>query len=480
MPILVLMVALTVLGATIGLGTDWLRRGVRAQMVNHDGEILHAVALAQQFSRGAPTELNQRLQSPAEQLALALELSQLRDNVVAVRLYDPAGKLVTAIPLYIAEATLDGPALAELRKLQPVSRYLGTVPLSDLLLAEDPAAEATNVASLLEVNIPIHTRDEPQLLGTAQLVLEAGNLEREFARLDRRLWGQAALAFLAGGGLLVAALLWAYRRLARSHALLAERTERLLHANHELALAAKTGALGAVTAHLVHGLCNPLANVRDFVASHGAGAAADPDWQDALAATRRMEGLVREVVRVLGEENGTDQYEITLAELAGILSAKLRPATEQAGVPCEVRLSAAGQLANRHANLVLLILENLVQNALQVTPRGRRVNVTLSGGDGAVVCEVRDEGPGFPPHLLPDVFRPCRSTKGGSGLGLAISRQLAHHLGARLELRQTGATGSVLVLTLPRTLLTDAPPARTAVGQPPDSLLTPATKEALP
>ena len=135
--------------------------------------------------------------------------------------------------------------------------------------------------------------------------------------------------------------------------------------------------------------------------------------------------LVHEVVRVLGEESGADHYEITLAELADILTAKVQPAARDAGVRFAVELSAEGKLANRHANLVLLILENLLHNAFQVTPRGQRVQLSIAAHGEEVRFEVADAGPGFPPHLLKNLFAVCRSTKGGSGLGLAISRQLA-------------------------------------------------------
>ena len=118
-----------------------------------------------------------------------------------------------------------------------------------------------------------------------------------------------------------------------------------------------------------------------------------------------------------------------------------------------MELSAEGKLANRHANLVLLILENLLHNAFQVTPRGQRVQLSMAAHGEHVRFEVVDAGPGFPPHLLKNLFAVCRSTKGGSGLGLAISRQLASHLGAQLELKSSTAAGCVFALTLPRALL---------------------------
>ena len=107
-------------------------------------------------------------------------------------------------------------------------------------------------------------------------------------------------------------------------------------------------------------------------------------------------------------------------------------------------------LPNRPANLVALILVNLLQNALQATPRGRSVVLFLSDCAEKLVCEVRDEGPGFPDALADNLFSPCKSTKeGGSGIGLAISKQLANHLGATLELRSHSPTGCVFVLSVP-------------------------------
>ncbi len=438
------------MGATVYLGAEHLRRQFREQMVNHDGDILDAVAQAQQISSGAETNLNARLQTPADQLALALNISQLKEGVLAVRLYDADGKFVTAFPPYVSEVALSSEALAELKKLHPISLYLPSAHFADLFLAPEIAGAGDHDTPLLEVTIPIHAHGQETLLASAQLILDARSLARDFAKLDEQLWWQAFAVFLVGGVLLSAALVWAYRRLQNAHALLQERTARLLRANHELTLAAKTGALGAVTAHLVHGLSNPLANLQNFVAGQNGHGSTGDHWQGVVTATQQMQKLVQDVVRVLGEASGTDHYEISLGELSDILSAKLQPTAQDLGVRCAVHVSAEGQLSNRHANLILLILENLVQNAFQVTPRGKLVQVAIVSANDGVVCQVTDQGSGFPPHLLKNIFAPCRSTKGGSGLGLAISRQLANQLGAQLELARSGPDGCVFALNLPR------------------------------
>ena len=111
------------------------------------------------------------------------------------------------------------------------------------------------------------------------------------------------------------------------------------------------------------------------------------------------------------------------------------------------RATACGVFPNRVANLVALILVNLVQNAVEATPRGMSVHLLFRRDADSIVAEVREEGPGFP-ETRP-VFAPCQSTKeGGSGIGLAISKQLANHLGAGLELRESSPQGSVFILTL--------------------------------
>jgi signal transduction histidine kinase len=235
-------------------------------------------------------------------------------------------------------------------------------------------------------------------------------------------------------------------------------------ANQELALAAKTSAVGAVTSHLIHGLKSPLSGLQSFVTS--VSATQDDrlaaDWQQAIASTRRMQSLINQVVSVLHEEEAGRQYEITLAELAAIVSDRVLPLTRERGVQFQTRLEGEAGLPNRTANLLALILVNLSQNALEATPSGKTVTLALRHSAGTLECEVSDEGSGFPDVLRPHLFKPCQSNKeGGSGIGLALCKQLANHLGASLELRRSAPPGCVFALTLPATLCERTPPTAT-------------------
>jgi len=157
---------------------------------------------------------------------------------------------------------------------------------------------------------------------------------------------------------------------------------------------------------------------------------------------------------VLNDGNSGIQYELPLAEMAEILSVRTRALATASGVRYESVVLTDAMLSNRVANLMALILENLLRNAIQATPEGRSVCLTLKRNRSGLVCEVADEGPGLPEALRQDLFAPCHSTKpGGNGIGLAISRQLARHLGAELKLVRSSADGCLFALTLPDELL---------------------------
>jgi signal transduction histidine kinase len=452
-PRVAMTVSLLILAAVIAAGTWQLRQKTRAQMLSRDADILHGVAQMVQLTKEAAQELGGEPERLPDQFAVALQISELNqlNGVIATRVFDRSGRFAAALPGHVSALNLNGPELLQLRALTPVSRFLPEADLRSLFLPGTTAmAAADRVAPLVEILIPLHRQKDPVLVGAVQFVIDGRRLATEFAALDRNLLTQAAMAFVAGGGIIVVTLAWAFRRLQRSNRLLIERTDRLVRANQELALAAKTSAVGAIAAHLVHGLSSPLSGLQDLVASRAAEDGVEPEWHDLLANAQQMRALIGEVVRVLGEEQGADRYEISLAELAELLESKVRRVATERGVHFQVRLLAQGRLANREANLVLLILENLLKNALQATPPGREVRLEAAAANGGVEFQVVDGGSGVPADRQARLFQPCQSTKkGGHGIGLAISFQLARHLGATLELMRSTPEGSVFALRLP-------------------------------
>ena len=302
----------------------------------------------------------------------------------------------------------------------------------------------------LRVHFPL--RDEVGAVGgILALELDASGLEQEYLRMDRALRRQGALTLVLSGLALAAALAVAFSGLARANRLLAERTRLLEQTNRELSLANRTGAVGAVASHLVHGLRSPLAGLQAFVAGLADNGTDSAGVADARDTARRMKVMIDEVVRVLRDDSGLLGHEVPVAELLPMLARGIPPACAARGVSLRIEGDSTRRLGNREANLLLLVLENLIANAAQASPDGAEVRVRLSGAaDGSLEFRVVDSGSGIPDRLRADLFQPTISSRpDGAGIGLAITRRLALAMGAEVALESTGPDGSVFLLRIP-------------------------------
>lgn len=119
-------------------------------------------------------------------------------------------------------------------------------------------------------------------------------------------------------------------------------------------------------------------------------------------------------------------------------------------------------------NLVRLILNNLLSNAMKYSQVGSPIEITLTRAGQNALLSVRDQGIGIPEedqkHLFTHFHRAGNvGTIPGTGLGLAIVRMAVDACGGHLELESAENRGSTFTAHLP--LLSSAPPVIPA-GQP--------------
>lgn len=109
-------------------------------------------------------------------------------------------------------------------------------------------------------------------------------------------------------------------------------------------------------------------------------------------------------------------------------------------------------VGNRHrlGRVIINLLVNAF-DALLDCPEGV-VKLRLFEGEGSVVLEVEDNGPGIAPRDRARIFDIFFSTKAnsGTGLGLAISRKIIEELGGTLECESELGRGSLFRVTLRR------------------------------
>jgi nitrogen fixation/metabolism regulation signal transduction histidine kinase len=137
-----------------------------------------------------------------------------------------------------------------------------------------------------------------------------------------------------------------------------------------------------------------------------------------------LNGLIREVLGL---------YETSSARIVIELAAELPPV-----------LGDATQMRQ--------IIHNLLRNAEDAL-EGRegaeiRLLTRLSGRDA--LLEISDNGPGFPPEILPRDFDPYVTTKArGTGLGLPIVRKIIDEHHGRIEISNLPAGGARIGILLP-------------------------------
>lgn len=127
---------------------------------------------------------------------------------------------------------------------------------------------------------------------------------------------------------------------------------------------------------------------------------------------------------------------VDLAAVARSVAHSQEPAAAARGLTLAAEIREPVAVTGDRAALYSM-LENLVDNAIRYTARGKVTLRAYAQGDQAR-CEVEDTGPGIPPAERARVFdrfyRLEASAEGGSGLGLAIVRRIAERHGGSVEL----------------------------------------------
>jgi signal transduction histidine kinase len=140
-----------------------------------------------------------------------------------------------------------------------------------------------------------------------------------------------------------------------------------------------------------------------------------------------------------------------LFELAKLDSASVTPSLEKFSVPelmqdvaqefqleaeakeigLSINLSSNNAVTVGDIGLIQRVLENLVRNAIQFTPKGGEITLSITERPESVTVSVADSGPGIPESEIPRIFdRFYRSEQGeellseSSGLGLAIVKRI--------------------------------------------------------
>ena len=443
----VLTVALTLLvfGGAIWIAKEQMGERIREQVLARYAQELYAISLVHQVTMAESAEIL-FMDDAFDQLSLYGAIAEL-SGAIGVRLYTPDGEFLASSPENIAESSLSAGQLVMARDFAPASMLAYALPVENVfwepLLEALPPGESLTVRKVV---LPVHVAEEDELLGVVQFLFDGTEALADIKELDDGLFQQGVFIFAAGGSVIVFLLSLSFARINRIYCSLVKRTFALKKANQELALSDRTSAVGGVASHLIHGLRNPLAGLRAYLET---GQREGDDLLTAKLAAKRMEDIIDNIVRTLGENASGVVYKLSVAELIEILKSRMEPIAAGHNVHLTFISKGGRELDNREGNLVLLILENLAQNGVEACEPGGGVTIRVRENSGVTSFEVSDDAHGLPDAVKSSLFQPGNTSKEqGSGLGLAISGQLAGAMGAELKLTKSDEKGTTFRLAL--------------------------------
>lgn len=217
-----------------------------------------------------------------------------------------------------------------------------------------------------------------------------------------------------------------------------------------------------LVAQVSHDLRTPLASIQGYLETLGMKQQdLSPDERRrflnvALAETLRLSKLVDELFELAAldaRERQPFAEPFMPAELLHDVVQKHRPKAEQAGVTLSI-VSAQPALVLADIAMTERVLDNLIGNAIDHSPKGAVVELKVFENNGGVETCVHDGGEGIAAADIEHVFDPFYQAPGAArtghaGLGLAIARRMAELQRGKVSVESQPGAGARFSFWLP-------------------------------
>lgn len=218
----------------------------------------------------------------------------------------------------------------------------------------------------------------------------------------------------------------------------------------------KMAAVGRIAAHIAHEIRNPLVTMGGFARRIHQRSSETAELKSIhkaagiiLAESERLEKTLSNVMdftrpsRQIREFNDVNEVvEDTLTLLKNLFlenQIQVDPHLEQ-GLP----------LVKSDFNQLKQVTLNLLQNAVEATPRGGRISITTKSSPTEVTLLIADNGPGIDADDPNIIFEPFYTTKvTGTGLGLAIVKRIIMEHEGDITAANGDESGVIFTISLP-------------------------------
>ena len=228
-----------------------------------------------------------------------------------------------------------------------------------------------------------------------------------------------------------------------------QRTRQLIAANRELE---------AFSYSVSHDLRNPLETINGFAymleVEYGDKLGKGKEYVEQLQqATKRMKDLIEDMLKLSHiSSSAMHQERVDLSEMAESILDELRRKDPQRNVQVTI---ARGLEVQADSRLLHIAFENLLSNAWKYTSSHPEAKIEFGSERqrGRVVYFVRDDGAGFDPSFLNQLFKPFSRYHSlaefpGTGVGLATVQRIIHRHGGEIWAESAIEKGATFYFTL--------------------------------
>ncbi|MGH7769700.1 MAG: sensor histidine kinase [Candidatus Binatia bacterium] len=212
--------------------------------------------------------------------------------------------------------------------------------------------------------------------------------------------------------------------------------------------------------NIAHDLRSPITRIRGMAEMALTTGKTIGEYEAAAASTvedcDRLLEMINTMLYISQAEATAESLPMEEVNLTGVVRDAcelFQPVAEDKGVNLVVEIAADLKVRGVLQGLQRM-LANLIDNALNYTPRPGTVTVSVSGDDKRGVIAVKDTGIGISQDELPNIFkrfyRGDRSrSRPGTGLGLSLVQAIVHAHRGQISVTSAPNAGTTFTVTLP-------------------------------